>query len=69
VIDIDTDAGTIDVRLSDEELATRRAAWRPRAHDFQSGAIWRYAQTVGSARHGAVVHPGARAETHVYADS
>ena len=38
------------------------------AIDFQSGCLWRYAQTVGEAEKGAVTHPGARAETHVYAD-
>jgi dihydroxy-acid dehydratase len=69
IIEIDAGTGTLHVQLSDEELATRRAAWVPRATDYQSGAIWRYAQTVGSARHGAVVHPGGRAETHVYADA
>jgi dihydroxy-acid dehydratase len=69
VVAIGAYAGTIDVELDAAELAARRAAWTPRPHDFQSGAIWRYAQTVGSARYGAVVHPGARAETHVYADA
>jgi dihydroxy-acid dehydratase len=33
-----------------------------------SGAIWRYSETVGPARHGAVTHPGARAETCAYSD-
>ena len=69
IIEIDANAGTLAVRLTDEQLAERRAAWAPRAHDFQSGAIWRYAQTVGPARYGAVVHPGGVAETHCYADS
>ncbi|MCA0377753.1 MAG: dihydroxy-acid dehydratase [Gemmatimonadetes bacterium] len=69
MIAIDADAGTLNVELSDEELAARRAAWTPRATDYQSGAIWRYAQTVGPARYGAVVHPGGAAETHVYADA
>ena len=69
IIDIDADAGALSVRLSDDELATRRAAWKPRAHNFQSGAIWRYAQTVSQARYGAVVHPGGLAETHCYADA
>ena len=69
LIDIDGDAGTLNVRLSDEELAARRAEWTPRAHDYQSGALWRYAQTVGPARYGAVVHPGGVAETHCYADA
>jgi dihydroxy-acid dehydratase len=69
LIDIDANAGTMSVRLSDEELAARRAVWEPRRHDFQSGAIWRYAQTVSPARYGAVVHPGGAAETHNYFES
>ncbi|MCG8492533.1 MAG: dihydroxy-acid dehydratase, partial [Sneathiellales bacterium] len=68
MIVIDADAGTIDVELSDEELAERRKAWTPRGNDFQSGALWRYAQTVGSAEKGAVTHPGGKAETHCFAD-
>ena len=65
---IDAEAGTIDVALSDEEFAARRAAWTPRPTNYNSGALWKYAQTVGNARGGAVTHPGAAAETHVYAD-
>ena len=68
-IAIDADHESITVELTDDELARRRAEWVPRQTDFQSGAIWRYAQTVGSARLGAVVHPGGVAETHVYADA
>ncbi len=69
IIDIETDRSSLSVRLSDEELAARRTTWQPRRHDFQSGAIWRYAQTVSQARYGAVVHPGGVAETHCYADA
>jgi dihydroxy-acid dehydratase len=68
IITIDAEAGTLKVDLSDQELAQRRMAWKPRRHDYQSGAIWRYAQTVGDAEKGAVCHPGAKAETHVFAD-
>jgi dihydroxy-acid dehydratase len=68
IIDIDAVAGTISVRLSDSELETRRNAWKPRGTDYNSGAIWKYAQTVGPARDGAVTHPGGEAETHCYAD-
>jgi dihydroxy-acid dehydratase len=68
VITIDAVAGTIDVALTDEEMAERRKSWTPRETDYQSGAIWKYAQTVGPARHGAVTHPGAEKETHCYAD-
>ena len=65
---IDARAGTIDVELTEAELDARRAAWQARKTDFGSGALWRYAQTVGPASKGAVTHPGATAETHVYAD-
>ncbi len=68
IIRLDAVKGTLEVDLSDAELAKRRKAWKPRQHDYQSGAIWRYAQTVGDAEKGAVTHPGAKAETHVYAD-
>jgi dihydroxy-acid dehydratase len=68
IIAIDAEAGTLVAELSEPELAARRKAWKPRAHDFQSGALWRYAQTVGDAEKGAITHPGASAETHVYAD-
>jgi dihydroxy-acid dehydratase len=67
-ITIDAVSGTIHVGLSEGELAERRRAWTPRKSDFQSGCLWRYAQTVGEAQKGAVTHPGARAETHTYAD-
>ena len=68
MISIDADAGRLDVELSEAELASRRQSWQPRAHDFQSGTLWKYAQTVGPAYAGAVTHPGAAAETHVYGD-
>ncbi|HEY1798887.1 MAG TPA: dihydroxy-acid dehydratase [Stellaceae bacterium] len=68
MITIDAVKGTIDVQLSDTELASRKAAWTPRRHDYQSGTLWKYAQTVQDAEKGAVTHPGAQAETHIYAD-
>ena len=68
IIKIDAKKGTMNVALSKTELAKRKKAWMPRKHDFQSGALWRYAETVGPASLGAVVHPGGGAETHCYAD-
>jgi dihydroxy-acid dehydratase len=68
IIDLDAVAGTLAVRLSEAELAERRAAWRPRATDYASGAIWKYAEQVGPARKGAVTHPGGAMEKHCYAD-
>ena len=68
IIRIDAEAGTIDLDVAPEILAERRANWHPRTNDYQSGALWRYAVNVGPAYRGAVTHPGASAETHVYAD-
>jgi dihydroxy-acid dehydratase len=65
---IDAVKGTIDVDLTDEELAMRRAEWKPRGTDYNAGALWKYAQLVGPAHLGAVTHPGGEAETHCYAD-
>jgi len=65
---IDAEKGTIDVDLSDEEMARRRAEWKPRGTDYNAGALWKYAQLVGPAHLGAVTHPGGAAETHCYAD-
>ncbi len=65
---LDAATGTIEVDLAADELAARRAGWVPRQTDYQSGAIWKFAQGVGPACLGAVTHPGGAAETHCYAD-
>ena len=65
---LDAEKGTMDVMLSEAELQARKAAWSPRTTDYNSGAIWKYAQLVGPAHLGAVTHPGAAHETHCYAD-
>jgi len=65
---IDAETGTIEVDLDEAELTKRRKAWKPRGTDYNAGAIWKYAQTVGSAEKGALTHPGGKAETHMYAD-
>jgi len=65
---IDAEQGTLEVAVSAEELARRRAQWTPRETIYASGALWKYAQLVGPAHEGAVTHPGATAERHVYAD-
>lgn len=65
---IDAETGVIDLNVSAEVLEERRKHWTPRATDYASGAIWRYAQNVGPAYKGAVTHPGGSAETHVFAD-
>jgi len=65
---IDAETGVIDLNVASEILENRKKSWKPRETDYQSGAIWRYAQNVGPAYKGAVTHPGGAAETHVYAD-
>ena len=65
---IDAETGVIDLNVPADALEERRKHWVPRATDYGSGAIWRYAQNVGPAYQGAVTHPGGSAETHVYAD-
>jgi dihydroxy-acid dehydratase len=68
IISIDATKGTIELEVEADELARRKAAWKPRGHDYNSGAIWKFAQLVGPAYLGATTHPGAAKETHVYAD-
>ncbi|MGL5362813.1 MAG: dihydroxy-acid dehydratase, partial [Bosea sp. (in: a-proteobacteria)] len=68
IIELNAIKGTLSVKLTDAELARRKKGWKPRKTDYQSGALWKYAQTVGSAKGGAVTHPGGAAETHCYAD-
>jgi len=71
IITIDADAGTIELEVDPIELEHRAhllAQEPPRQTNYQSGAVWKFAQGVGPAHLGAVTHPGAKAETHVYAD-
>ena len=69
IITLNAVTGEISVDLTDEELAARKAEWKgPRQTDYASGALWKYAQLVGVARYGAVTHPGAKAERHIYMD-
>ncbi|MXO85425.1 dihydroxy-acid dehydratase [Altererythrobacter aurantiacus] len=68
MIHIDAEKGSIDVEIDQTELDRRRGEWQPRRNDYQSGALWRYSQNVGPASKGALTHPGAASETHVFAD-
>jgi len=69
MITLNAMAGEISVALSEDELAKRKEAWKgPRETIYASGALWKYAQLVGPANLGAVTHPGAKKEKHVYMD-
>jgi dihydroxy-acid dehydratase len=66
IIDIDAKKGTINVRLTKSQLASRRRKWKARKSDFGSGTLWKYAQTVGPASLGAPTHPGKKKEVKEY---
>ncbi|MBC7168544.1 dihydroxy-acid dehydratase [Phenylobacterium sp.] len=68
IIAIDAEAGTIDIEVDPVELEHRKHHWSARRTNYNSGALWKFAQAVGPAHKGAVTHPGQAAETHVYAD-
>ncbi len=55
VIEIDIPAGVLAVKLTDEELAARRADWTPRKPKVASGYLARYARMATSADTGAIL--------------
>ena len=65
---LDAENGEISINVPLETLEKRKKSWKERKTDFNSGTLWKYSQTVGSAVKGAVTHPGAEKETHVYSD-
>lgn len=69
MITLNAQKGEISIDVSDEEMAKRKTEWKgPRDTIYASGALWKYAQQVGSTHKGAVTHPGAKMEKHIYAD-
>ena len=67
IFETDADGETLDVKLSDADLADHETKWRPRATNHTSGALWTFAQQIGPAD-GAVTHPGGAHEKQCYAD-
>ena len=55
IIAIDIPANTINVKVSDEELAARREKWTPREPKVKTGYLARYASMVTSADKGALL--------------
>jgi len=69
MITINAITGTLSVDISDADMVQRRADWTGAKETiYASGALWKYAQLVGGAKLGAVTHPGAKAERHIYMD-
>ena len=54
LISIDAEQNLLQLEVSDEELAARRAAWTPPAERYSSGVLRKYARQVSSASRGAV---------------
>tara|TARA_B100000965_G_scaffold395682_1_gene409535 strand:- start:1590 stop:3305 length:1716 start_codon:yes stop_codon:yes gene_type:complete len=67
-ISLDAENGTINLNVSDDQLDERKKNWKERQTDYNSGTLWKYSKTVGSAALGAVTHPGGAKETHTYSE-
>jgi hypothetical protein len=68
IITIDAFKGTINFKISKSEFQKRKKAWKNISPHFLSGTLWKYGQTVGSAKNGAVTHAGGFKEKKCYAD-
>jgi len=55
IVDLDIPAGTLSVRLTEEELDARRKAWSPRPPRYTTGWLARYAKMATSADTGAIL--------------
>ena len=53
-ITIDADTRILQLNISDEEMAKRRAAWQPPAPRYTRGVLSKYAKLVSSSSLGAV---------------
>ena len=54
IITIDAVNNTINVEISEEEIAKRRASWKQPALKETRGVLYKYAKTVSSASQGCV---------------
>ena len=59
---LDGKKGLIELCVPDQELRHRKKNIKTKENDFTTGALWKFSQSVGSARYGAVTHPGAKKE-------
>ena len=55
IIAIDIPHMTLDLKVSDDELAARRANWKPREPKVTTGYLARYASMVTSGNRGAIL--------------
>ena len=54
---INIEKNTLDMMVSESELAQRRKEWKPRKPNYETGALAKYASLVGSASEGAITSP------------
>ncbi|OLD22042.1 MAG: dihydroxy-acid dehydratase [Thaumarchaeota archaeon 13_1_40CM_2_39_13_1] len=56
-IRINLEKNSIDIMVSESELAQRRKEWKPRKPNYEKGALAKYASLVTSASEGAITKP------------
>ena len=56
-IRINLEKNSIDIMVSESELAQRRKEWKPRRPNYEKGALAKYASLVTSASEGAITKP------------
>ena len=61
-VTVDVPERTLEVDLSEDELAARLDEWEPADPAYDSGVLAKYGATFGSAANGAVTNPGAKEE-------
>ena len=54
IIEINAESNTLNVLVSDEELALRKANWKEPAYKFQRGVLYKYIKNVSTASEGCV---------------
>ncbi|MFD1562238.1 dihydroxy-acid dehydratase [Haloarchaeobius amylolyticus] len=60
VITIDIEDRTLEVDLTDEELAARREEWDQPEPNYETGVLAKFGRDFGSAENGAVTNPGVK---------
>ncbi|TLX82614.1 MAG: dihydroxy-acid dehydratase, partial [Thaumarchaeota archaeon] len=56
-IKIDLEKNSVDLMVSESELAQRRKEWKPRKPNYERGVLAKYASLVTSASEGAITKP------------
>ena len=54
IIEINAESNTLNVLVSDEDLASRKANWKEPAYKFQRGVLYKYIKNVSTASEGCV---------------